>query len=60
MNKTTQEIMESLNTLIEFRQNIDYLLTHFPDAGEDVETIDTYVTYEIKKTLKDLIHIERL
>lgn len=60
MNKTTQDVMSSVNTLVEFNNNIPLLLSVFPDAADDIETIGAYVSYEIKKTLKDLIHIERL
>jgi hypothetical protein len=60
MNKTTQEVMESINVMIEFRNNIDHLLCNFPESGNDIEIIDSYLSYEIKKTLKDIIHIERL
>ncbi len=60
MNKTTQEVMDSVNILIEFNDNIPHLLKKFPDAKEDIELLKSFVDYEIKKTLKDIIHIERL
>lgn len=60
MNKTTQEVMESINVLVEFRHNIDHLLSAFPESSHDIEIIESYISYEIKKTLKDIIHIERL
>jgi hypothetical protein len=60
MNKTTQEMMDSVNVLIKFNDNIPHLLKKFPDSKEDIEILVSYVTYEIRKTLKDIIHIERL
>jgi len=60
MNKTTQEVMDSVNVLIEFNDNIPLLLKKFPEVTEDIQLLQSYVTYEIKKTLKDIIHIERL
>ena len=60
MNRTTQEVMASINVLMEFYNQIPKLLTNFPESKEDIELIDSYVSYEIKKTLKDIIHIERL
>jgi len=60
MNKTTQEVMHSVNVLLQFHENIPNLLKNFPDAEPDIELLESYVTYEIKKTLKDIIHIERL
>jgi len=60
MNKTTQEVMNSINVLVKFYDNIPTLLKNFPDAMEDIGLLESYVDYEIKKTLKDIIHIERL
>jgi hypothetical protein len=60
MNKTTQDVMDSVNVLIEFNDNIPHLLQKFPESQDDIELLASYVTYEIKKTLKDIIHIERL
>jgi hypothetical protein len=60
MNKTTQEVMDSVNVLIKFYNNMPQLLDHFPEDKEDIELLESYVNYEIKKTLKDIIHIERL
>jgi hypothetical protein len=60
MNKTTQEVMDSVNVLIQFYDNIPSLLNNFPDTEDDINLIEAYVAYEIKKTLKDIIHIERL
>jgi hypothetical protein len=60
MNKMTQEVMESINVLIQFSDNMPYLLKKFPESTEDIEILKSYVAYEIKKTLKDIIHIERL
>ncbi len=60
MNKITQEIMDSVNILIEFHNNMPQLLKAFPDSKEDIALLDSYVNYEIKKTLKDIIHMERL
>jgi hypothetical protein len=60
MNKTTQEVIDSVNTLVEFSRNIPHLLSHFPESEDDIEILKSYVTYEVKKTLKDIIHIERL
>jgi hypothetical protein len=60
MNKITQDVMDSVNALITFNDNIPELLKKFPESTEDIETLKSYVVYEIKKTLKDLIHIERL
>jgi hypothetical protein len=60
MNKTTQEVMDSVNILIEFNNNIPNLLTMFAESEDDIHVLKSYVNYEIKKTLKDIIHIERL
>lgn len=60
MNKATQEVMDSVNVLIEFNDNIPHLLKKFPESTDDIEVLKSYVTYEIKKTLKDIIHMERL
>jgi len=60
MNKTTQEMMHSINVLIELNSNIPYLVNNFSESAEDIDTIHSYISYEIKKTLKDIIHIERL
>ncbi len=60
MNKTTQEVMSSINILIEFYNNMPHLIKNFPESIEDIEVLDSYINYEIKKTLKDIIHIERL
>jgi hypothetical protein len=60
MNKITQEVMDSLNILITFHDNIPHLLHKLPETREDLEILKSYVDYEIKKTLKDIIHIERL
>jgi len=60
VNKTTQEVMHSVNILIEFNDNLSYVLNQFPGIEDDIELLKSYVSYEIKKTLKDIIHIERL
>lgn len=52
--------MDSVNVLVEFNKNISYLLDGFPESTEDIEALESYISYEIKKTLKDIIHIERL
>ena len=52
--------MDSLNILITFHDNIPHLLHKLPETREDLEILKSYVDYEIKKTLKDIIHIERL
>jgi hypothetical protein len=60
MNKTTQEVMDSVNVLIKFFDNMPILLDNFPESEQDLQLLESYVEYEIKKTLKDIIHIERL
>ena len=60
MNKITQEVMKSVNILVTFYDSMPYLLDKFPDAEEDLDLLRSYVDYEIKKTLKDIIHIEKL
>jgi hypothetical protein len=60
MNKTTQEVMDSVNILIEFNNNMPQLFKDFPESVQDLALLDEYISYEIKKTLKDIIHIERL
>ena len=60
MNKITQDVMDSINVLIRFHDNMPSLLDNFPEAEEDLQLLESYVNYEIKKTLKDIIHIERL
>jgi hypothetical protein len=60
MNKTTQEIMDSINILIKFYNNMPQLFKDFPESVQDLALLDEYISYEIKKTLKDIIHIERL
>lgn len=60
MNKMTQEVMDSVNTLIKFRDGMLHVLKMFPETKDDLEVLKPYVDYEIKKTLKDIIHIERL
>jgi len=60
MNKTTQEVMDSINVLMKFYDNIPSLLDNFPEVEDDIQLLESYINYEIKKTLKDIIHIERL
>lgn len=60
MNKITQEVIDSINVLVKFHDNMPSLLNNFPEAEEDIQLLESYVSYEIKKTLKDIIHIERL
>lgn len=60
MNKITQDVMDSVNVLVDFHNNIPQLLKKFPESKEDISLLDAYVNYEIKKTLQDIIHIERL
>jgi len=52
--------MDSVNVLVDFHNNIPQLLKKFPESKEDISLLDAYVNYEIKKTLQDIIHIERL
>jgi hypothetical protein len=60
MDKTTQEMINSVNILMAFNDNLPALLEMFPDIDPDIDLISPYIDYEIKKTLKDIIHIERL
>jgi len=60
MDKTTIEMMYSVNVLIKFNNNLPDLLELFPESEKDVDLLMPYVDYEIKKILKDIIHIEKL
>ncbi len=60
MNKNTHEFIQIVNSLIEFYNNVPYMLDVFNDAHDDIDLVKEYVEYEIKKTLKDLVHLERL
>lgn len=60
MNRMTQELMDSVNTLIEFNDNILSLSKKFPESKADLELLKSYAEYEIKKTLKDIVHLEKL
>ncbi len=60
MNRTTQELMVSLNVLVDFRENMVKIPKNIAETKDDIELLKSYVEYEIKKTLKDIVHIERL
>jgi hypothetical protein len=60
MDKTTQEMMNSINVLMKFNDNMPCLLDQYPECKKDVDLIMSYTDYEIRKILKDIIHIERL
>jgi len=60
MNKTTQELMVSLNVLNGFMDNVPSMMKKFSESKEDIELLKSFVEYEIKKTVKDIIHLERL
>lgn len=60
MNRTTQEMMNLINTLMTLNDNLPVIEQQFPDSAKDVDLMMTYVDYEIKKSLKDIIHNERL
>lgn len=60
MNKTTQELMVSLNVLTNFMDNASSMMKKFSESKEDIELLKSFVEYEIKKTIKDIIHLERL
>lgn len=60
MNRQTQDLMGSINILKEFYENIPVLAKKFPESKEDLELLKSYVEYEIGKTIKDIIHFERL
>jgi len=60
MNRITQEMMDALNTLIQFNDNIPVVLELFPETESDIVLIESYLNYEIKKILKDIIHSEKL
>jgi hypothetical protein len=60
MDKTTQEMMDLINILLKFNENLPCLLETYPESEMDINVLIPYVDYEIKKTIKDIIHIERL
>ena len=60
MNKTTEEIINSINVLVKFNENMAHIMAKFPEIENDIDLLKSYVSYEIKKTLRDIIHIERL
>jgi len=60
VNKTTEEIMNSINVLVKFNDNMGHILDRFPEVENDIDLLRSYVSYEIKKILRDIIHIERL
>ena len=60
MDRTTQEMINRINSLITFNDNLLSLCEQYPESESDVDTLMPYVDHEIKKTLKDIIHIERL
>jgi hypothetical protein len=60
MDRTTREMIDLVNSLIKFNDNLPDLLDQFPESEEDIDVLMPYVDYEIKKALKDIITIERL
>lgn len=60
MDKMTQHMIDLINTLVKFNDNIPCLFEQYPESEIDLNVIIPYVDYEIKKTLKDIIHKERL
>lgn len=60
MNKTTQELMKAVNILMEFYDNLPDINNKYSETTEDIDLLKSYMDYEIKKALKDIIHIERL
>lgn len=60
MDKTTQEMIDLVNSLLKFNDNLPSLLEQYPESEMDIDVLIPYVDYEIKKTLKDIIHKERL
>ncbi len=60
MDKATHELINLINILIKFNDNVPNLIDQFPDSEIDIDLIIPYIDYEIKKTLKDIIHIEKL
>ncbi len=60
MNRTTQELMDAVNTLVEFRENMVKIPKNISETKDDIDVLKSYVEYEIKKALKDILHIERL
>ena len=60
MDRTTREMIDLINSLIKFNDNLTDLLDQFPESEADIDILMPYVDYEIKKTLKDIITIERL
>ena len=53
-------MIDLINTLVKFNDNIPCLFEQYPESEIDLNVIIPYVDYEIKKTLKDIIHKERL
>ena len=60
MDRTTQEMMNCVNILIKFIDNLPELAEQFPESENDIDILMPYVDYEIKKILKDIIHNEKL
>lgn len=60
MDKTTQEMMNLVNILVKFNDNLPDLVELFPESELDIDLLMPYVDYEIKKMLKDIIHNEKL
>lgn len=60
MNRMTHEMIGALNDLMQFNDNIPVILELYPETDSDIVLIESYVNYEIKKILKDIIHSEKL
>ena len=60
MDKTTQEMFNRINTLVTFNDNLILLIEQFPQCEQEIDLLIPYVDHQIKKTLQDIIHIERL
>jgi hypothetical protein len=60
MDRTTREMIDLVNSLIKFNDNLPDLLDQFPESEDDIDVLMPYVDYEIKKALKDIITLERL
>jgi molybdopterin-guanine dinucleotide biosynthesis protein len=56
----THEMIGALNDLMQFNDNIPVILELYPETDSDIVLIESYVNYEIKKILKDIIHSEKL
>lgn len=60
MNRNTQELIIGLNALLDIELKLTERSKKSSAIKEDIVSLKAYIEYEINKTIKDIIHIERL